>query len=492
MRSVRRLWDSLSLKNKLNSFAALILMSILLLATVSVVSIGYSIKGFGTILDDDVSCQNFQESFDQEVSSFENYVRGRDEKYLKQLQLSSAQTMAALEQLPGDYRTIGTERYARTWNLRNAYEHYSGIRDAFLDKNLLDADYVSQLYRIYDMQRYIQLYARRLVTVTFEAGNRVYQHREDSLKRVPLFVSALTLGLAAAVLCMNQLLARSLFQPVLRLAQMARRIARNDYDFEVEPGKRQDEIGELMLAFEKMKLATGGYISALQENNLLSERLHRDELEKMEMEKRLEAARMEFLKSQINPHFLFNTLNTIAGMAELEEAETSRQMIQSLSRLFRYNLNTKAQQVPLESELKIVRDYMYLQHMRFGSRVTYREQIELDAQAWQLPSFTLQPLVENAVIHGLSKQERGGAILVAADFRGKLLRLRIADTGSGMSREQLTQLREALQTANTSRVGIGLGNIYQRLHSLYRGADMRLYSSAGRGSLVVLYIPQEE
>ena len=122
-------------------------------------------------------------------------------------------------------------------------------------------------------------------------------------------------------------------------------------------------------------------------------------MEKMELEKRLEAARMELLKSQINPHFLFNTLNIIACMARLEDASTTEKMITSMSNLFRYNLKTTEQIVPLEQELKVVKDYMYIQKMRFGNRIRYAYSIEVEEAVVRIPAFTLQPLVENAIVH---------------------------------------------------------------------------------------------
>ena len=114
------------------------------------------------------------------------------------------------------------------------------------------------------------------------------------------------------------------------------------------------------------------------------------------MEKQLSGARLELLKSQINPHFLFNTLNMIACMAKLEEAVTTERMISSMSSLFRYNLKTSEQIVTLARELKVVQDYMYIQQMRFGSRILYSCDLKVDAEQAMIPAFTLQPVVENA------------------------------------------------------------------------------------------------
>ena len=137
---------------------------------------------------------------------------------------------------------------------------------------------------------------------------------------------------------------------------------------------------------------------------------HAEELEKIKIAARLDAMELDLLKSQINPHFLFNTLNVIGGMADLEGAQTTEAMIQSLSFLFRYNLKTPEKKVSLARELKIVRDYMFLQEMRFGGRITYEIDCQTDAEVVLIPTFTFQPLVENAIIHGLAPKEEGGRI----------------------------------------------------------------------------------
>ena len=147
----------------------------------------------------------------------------------------------------------------------------------------------------------------------------------------------------------------------------------------------------------------------------------------------------------------------IACTAKLEDAVDTEKMILSLGNLFRYNLKTREQTVTLDRELKIVNDYMYLQKMRFGSRIKYRLSLETDAADVIIPSLSLQPLVENAVVHGLSKK-------VAA----------------------------AMKEHRTAKIGIGLGNIYKRVHMMYQKGDLRIYSREGKGTVIQLMIPQGE
>ena len=182
---------------------------------------------------------------------------------------------------------------------------------------------------------------------------------------------------------------------------------------------------------------------------------------------RLDATRMELLKSQINPHFLFNTLNMIACTAKLEEAATTERMISSMSNLFRYNLKTSEQIVPLSQEMKVVKDYLYIQQMRFGSRIQFRAMLKVDEDEVMVPAFNLQPVVENAIIHGLSKKEQGGLNCLRVWQEGENVTISVADTGVGMDEKSLEELLRALNGKRTARVGIGVGNIYQRIHIMY-------------------------
>lgn len=351
---------------------------------------------------------------------------------------------------------------------------------------------MERLYRVYKMQEYLQTYARRLVQVTLKEGNDSYQERVPVFYNLPYLILTISAVLMGFVMFLTKILSNALVSPAVRLAQCARKIARNDFTGEDLTVENRDEMGELVLAFNKMKRSTEGYINTLKENHRISELLHKEEIEKVEMEKQLSGARLELLKSQINPHFLFNTLNMIACMAKLEEAATTERMISSMSSLFRYNLKTSEQVVPLARELKVAQDYMYIQQMRFGSRIRYSCDLTVDAEKAMIPAFTLQPVVENAIVHGLSKKEQGGRVHIRIWKKDKTLVISVADTGLGMSGERLAEVAEAMKERRTSKIGIGLGNIYKRIHMMYKEGEFRITSREGRGTVVQIFIPQEE
>ena len=489
---LRNIWLTISIKKKIGIFAAMVILIMALSATFSICIMNFSLGGFNTILNDNSRCHDFQEALDLEIESFADYIRDATPDTRDQYVLSCVRTERCLRSLPFDYARIGTERYARTWSILNGYETYQAYRDELAETQVRESDFVERLYRVYKMQEYLQTYARRLVQVTLKEGNDSYQEKVPVFYKMPYLILAISAVFMGFVMFLTKILSNALVSPAVLLAQCARKIAKNDFTGEDPSVENRDEMGELVRAFNKMKRSTKGYIDTLKENHRMSELLHREEIERVEMEKQLSGARLELLKSQINPHFLFNTLNMIACMAKLEEAVTTERMISSMGSLFRYNLKTSEQIVTLARELKVVQDYMYIQQMRFGSRILYSCDLKVDAEQAMIPAFTLQPVVENAMVHGLSKKEQGGRVHVRIWEQGNRLVISVADTGLGMSEERLAEVTEAMKERRTSRIGIGLGNIYKRIHMMYKQGEFRIASIEGRGTVIQMFIPQEK
>lgn len=489
---LRNIWLTISIKKKIGIFAAMVILIMALSATFSICIMNFSLGGFNTILNNNSRCHDFQEALDLEIESFADYIRDATPDTRDQYVLSCVRTERCLRSLPFDYARIGTERYARTWSILNGYETYQAYRDELAETQVRESDFVERLYRVYKMQEYLQAYARRLVQVTLKEGNDSYQEKVPVFYNMPYLILAISAVFMGFVMFLTKILSNALVSPAVLLAQCARKIAKDDFTGEDPSVENRDEMGELVRAFNKMKRSTKGYIDTLKENHRMSELLHREEIERVEMEKQLSGARLELLKSQINPHFLFNTLNMIACMAKLEEAVTTERMISSMGSLFRYNLKTSEQIVTLARELKVVQDYMYIQQMRFGSRILYSCDLKVDAEQAMIPAFTLQPVVENAMVHGLSKKEQGGRVHVRIWEQGNRLVISVADTGLGMSEERLAEVTEAMKERRTSRIGIGLGNIYKRIHMMYKQGEFRIASIEGRGTVIQMFIPQEK
>lgn len=287
------------------------------------------------------------------------------------------------------------------------------------------------------------------------------------------------------------LLRRSFFSPVRQMVSAMRRMAAGDFTADDVPVRSGDEIGQLITGFNKMKHATGTLVATLREKNALERALREQETEAARIRRQLELARYAKLKSQVNPHFLFNTLNIISRMAREEGAPDTEHLIVSLTRLFRYSLETDAPSVTLAREMKCVNDYIRIQEIRFGDRLRFSWRVDpcLDPEAVLVVPYTLQPFVENAVIHGLRDTTEGGRLRITLRLsRGGLVAL-VTDNGCGMDGGQLARLREEAPAEDGH---IGIANVRSRLRHFRPGSRLRIYARPGLGTCVKLVIPQEE
>lgn len=202
-----------------------------------------------------------------------------------------------------------------------------------------------------------------------------------------------------------------------------------------------------------------------------------------EQETLLLAAKIDALKSQINPHFLFNTLNSISSLIR-SKPETARMLITKLSDLLRRLLRSHQHFVTLREELESIDEYLDIEVVRFGPSLNVRQDIAPDTLDLLVPSMILQPLVENAIKHGLSRKVGPGTILIRSWSEGGRALISIEDDGMGFTLERLNQPMSS---------GIGIPNVRERLRMIYGAAyQLKLDSTPGRGTTATLEIPIPE
>ncbi|MGI4828751.1 MAG: sensor histidine kinase [Janthinobacterium lividum] len=198
-------------------------------------------------------------------------------------------------------------------------------------------------------------------------------------------------------------------------------------------------------------------------------------------------ARLDALQRQINPHFLFNTLNSIASLIR-SEPELAREMIVKLSRILRTLLRERDAFVSLEDELAFTDDYLDIEVIRFGQKLRVVKEITEEALPLEVPSMLLQPLIENSIKHGLEPRIGGGTVTVRGRvFSGKLL-LEVEDDGVGIDPERTSRAVES--GLGKEGMGIGMRNVRERMQVLYEGgADVEVESRPGRGTRIRLVLP---
>lgn len=489
--NIRSTWQQLSIRSKALVWLGTVTVLMLSMMTISASLRNRVMTELSRLQDNDTRCYAVQDALNEEREALEQLLRTRSQTDLQTYNDACVASARALSELPESYQELGVERSARTWNLLSGYEGYREYRDALIAMDPADPDFSASHYQVLEMLKDLSVYALRLGQATLEQGSQAYRRTISNYQIIPL-VSILVLALTIlSVTAIFNLFDKSMIRPIQLMSTQSRHIAENNFDLPDLEKRSADEVGELIQAFNRMKHATRDHITTLQEKNRIESDLHRQQLERLELEQNLDHTRLEMLKSQVNPHFLFNTLNLISCMARLEDAPDTDRMILSLSGIFRYNLRTKEQIVLLEQELEALQDYIHIQQTRFDGRIAYSRQILVDPMRVSIPSFTLQPIVENAFLHGLAHREENGRILLRIWQEEDVLVVSVADNGAGMTAEQLAELQQRMQQSEQTGRGIGLGNISRRISMLYPEGDLRIYSKPNRGTVIQCLIPQK-
>lgn len=240
------------------------------------------------------------------------------------------------------------------------------------------------------------------------------------------------------------------------------------------------ELDRLSAAINSLKHEIIRYMNAIKDQMKLELRLHEEKLENERKDKLIAEERIQILKSQINPHFLFNTLNIIGKTAVLDNPEKTMEMIEAISKILRYSIQTDYSNVTLGEELKIVQLYIYLQQARFGSKINFRLNVSNDILPMFIPPMIIQPIIENSIKFSLNTKK---SVFISIDIYKKkdFLNLRIRDDGPGFQNADMTAV---------SSSSIGLKNVISRLELEYKRNDLfDIKSKSGKGTTVTIRIP---
>lgn len=243
-----------------------------------------------------------------------------------------------------------------------------------------------------------------------------------------------------------------------------------------------DEINELYRDLNTMIESIQHLISTVYEEQVQREMLY----------SRQKDVEFKMLASQINPHFLYNTLETIRMKARCSNEIEIEELVKMLAKIMRRNIQVGDKLVTLKSELELVEYYLRIQQYRFGERISYDIDVKCNIEFLKIMPLIIQPIVENAFIHGLETKEGKGEIRIVVNLTDRLL-IDVIDNGMGMSKAKLKEINESLNDfSKLDRSHIGLNNVNQRIKLLY-GDEYGLYidSVAGEGTSVRIELPED-
>ena len=216
-------------------------------------------------------------------------------------------------------------------------------------------------------------------------------------------------------------------------------------------------------------------------------------------------AELTALQSQINPHFLYNTLDSIRGQALMDDNYEIAKMVEALGSFFRYSISRKGNLVTLRDEIANINNYMLIQRYRFNNRfsldIIIDEEDEV-AYDFQIPRLIIQPVVENAIFHGLEEKLEGGKVVIEVIVTEKNLILTISDNGKGIPKDELAKINARIhssaknleegQEVRQRNTGIALPNIHKRIQLLFgEEYGVNVYSTVGQGTDVEITIPAD-
>lgn len=293
--------------------------------------------------------------------------------------------------------------------------------------------------------------------------------------RMAVATTLLSCFLLALVLAL--ILAAYLTKPISLLNNRLHRIADNDFSYDPEIEKAGGELGQIGRTVNEMTMSIENLLQTTEQS--------------YEQRRKIE---IQLLQSQVNPHFLYNTLDSIRWMAVIQKSPGIESMTRSLSNLLKNIAKGTQDKITLEEELALLHDYVEIQSVRYMEAFTFNDTVPKELYRYRIIKLTLQPLVENAIFHGIEPTGENGTITVTGREEGSDLILCVTDDGAGIPPDILpTLFSEERPRSHASLNGIGVCNVHKRLQMLYGDAyGLTIESEPGVGTCVTVRVPKEE
>ena len=380
-----------------------------------------------------------------------------------ELMIANTDSPRAKIKLIGIQRTMGTlSEYVQQMGDQIEHNSTAASNEALLDEIRFATSVVEEV---------VQDYALYEVSLTAKQ----YEIMREGLMRWEIITVILMAVTIIFSILAAMSLSKSIYTPIKKLHDVTKTITQNDLQILVT-SDNVDEITELGMSF-----------------NLMIGRI-RDLLDsKIKEQENLKKAELRALQAQINPHFLYNTLDTIIWMAESKKTEQVKEIVQALSTFFRISLSKGQDWITIGEEIERTKNYLIIQKMRYQDILDYQIEVDEKVTHFTILKLILQPLVENAIYHGIKNKRKGGVIIVRArqNSENEIL-LQVEDNGIGFTPKKLLQLQAELNDDSDEikmESGFGIGNVNKRIR-LYYGKQYGLsieskYETGTRATLII-------
>ena len=295
----------------------------------------------------------------------------------------------------------------------------------------------------------------------------------STINKTTYIIAGILLIAIAILLAILRIFTTTMVKPIKQMMGEMDKVKKEDFNVHADEN-RGDEFGELAIDFNLMV----GKIKKLIEEDYKKRLV-------------LQEAEFKYLRAQINPHFIYNTLDSINWMAMQSGQKQISKVSVALGRLLRRSISTKQDAITLGDEIESVKDYITIQKMRYGERLSFEINVDSKYMDCIIPRSSLQPIVENALVHGIEKQSGPGVIRVTASEQENTLLLCVEDNGVGMTQERIRQaLAGDIKEKTDAHTGVGIKNVYKRIQLLFgESYGIHVESTLGEGTAIFLHLP---
>jgi len=294
-----------------------------------------------------------------------------------------------------------------------------------------------------------------------------------------LILSAVVMSVIFSFL--SWIFARDTLKPIKEITTAMQRVSAGETDVDVK-ADRVDELGFMSSTFNRM----------IKENETLVRDIYRAEITKKDAE-------LQALQSQINPHFLFNTLETISWTARLQDVSEISDMVEDMAEIMKAGIGKGDTLIELKTEIEYIDRYLSIMKKRFEDRIRTVKKIQNNLYSYRIPKLLIQPLIENAIYHGIDKRREGGCVYVGAKSTDSYIEIIVCNSGNGMGENDVKSINDNLSRSSdeyffnlkeNQKTYVGLENVNRRI-KLYFGEDygIRIYSKLGYYTKVVALLP---
>ena len=481
----------ISIRNKL--------LVIFMIPTIMLLSINAYINAEINTMIDDISgiyasntmLNELQISLTQVHRYLETFLDTRDTEAIEGYLRNQQEFSNRLEQLNG--RLLDDDSMITQKNIRSISEEYIRTADRAVEakrgRNVVKyKEYYDDADRLFS---YINSYIYSLNSRQLQCNSHNYEALFTSLKYSETANLTVLCMTSALVTLLVFLLTRGITDPLQRLAEAAEQVANGSLVAEVSGPVTNDEVGIVTAAFNQMVVSLKDNMEQARQRIALESAMKEKQLL---MEAHLKDTQLKYLQSQINPHFLFNTLNACAQLAMLEGADRTYTYVQNVADFYRYNVRKKDGVATLAEEIGLVNNYIYIINVRFSGEIHFIKEIEEGVTDVPMPAMILQPLVENSINHGLRDVEWKKKIWLSVYRENDRICVSVRDNGIGISPEQTQSILNNDLNGNGLQehtTGVGLRNVIGRLRLFYNRDDVMEITStgSGMGTEVAVFIP---